>query len=174
MLYKKIHIHLKRKIHKNRWMAWAIVAMILSAATLVSYIEVSDLNFEREVSNHTNRQLWQSYRNYKLGFSLRFPPDWGIESDGGMLSLSEPMNESEVTLTVFDPVAEPMVRKALNIQSEEKIKLDGRPAKKIENLIAPEALEKVILVTLNDRFYRITGFGSYFDTVVSTLKFLNR
>jgi hypothetical protein len=87
MLHKKIHKHLKRKIHHNRWLVWTIAGVVLAAASLVSYIEITNIDFERGLSINDNKHLWQSYRNHKLGFSIRFPSDWAIESDAGILSV---------------------------------------------------------------------------------------
>jgi hypothetical protein len=74
----------------------------------------------------------------------------------------------------MDPASEPLVRKALDIQEEDDTKVDGMNAVKIKNQVAPEAYETVILVSANNQLYRITGFGDYFDGVVSTLKFIGQ
>lgn len=166
-----LHKHLKRKIHKNRWLVWAIVVMILTAASLVSYIKVTDINFERESVFSPHPLAWQSYRNYSQDYSLRFPPAWGIESAIDAIIFSDSNGKDEVAVAVFAPSSEPAVRRTLNIGSEESMKVGGVSAVRIKNMVSDDAYETVILVKTNGRLYKISGFGNYFDPIVSTVKF---
>ncbi len=171
MSNKKLHHHLKRKILQNRLLVWAIVAMVLTAALLVSYIEVTGINFEREVMPAAHPLAWQSYRNYSQNFSLRFPPSWGIESVIDAIIFSDATGGDEVAVTVFAPSSEAAVRRTLDIGSEEKVKVGGAPAVRIKNMGSDDAYETVILVKTNQKLYKISGFGKSFDSIVSTIKF---
>lgn len=166
-----LHTHLKRKIHPNRWLAWAIVVAVLTAALLVSYIEVTDINFEREAIPVAHPLVWQSYRNYSQDFSLRFPPSWGIEAVVDAIIFSDPKGGDEVSMAVFAPTSEAAVRRTLDIGSEEGGKVGGVAAVRIKNMVSDDAYETVILVKTNEKLYKISGFGKYFDPVVSTIKF---
>jgi hypothetical protein len=171
MSNKNWHRHLKRKIHKNRWLIWAVAYMLIVALGLVGYIAVSEIDFEREVVPYQNSETWRSYRDGRLAFSLRFPQDWGIEAQQNSVIFDGPNWGEEISVSVGKISDETLLRQSLKIIKEEKIKIDGVSAVKLTNSLGQGADESVVLAKHNNKLYIIRGSNS-FNRIFSTFNFL--
>lgn len=176
----KIHKHIRHvkrlhkiKVHKNRWLVWAFFAALAAGVALVGYIKVSDVDFENQVFNYSDTKLWRTYSDGRLGFSLKYPMNWGIEAMGEGIEFSDTSNpQNNVTVFVYDASAERSIRQSLNIEKEEKIRIDSVEGRRIENAITSKVMEDVVLIKSGDRLYVIRGSGNMFDKVVTSFNFL--
>src|ERR1700690_4194352 len=76
----KIHKHLKKILHPNRWFIWAIVVTVIASAALFFYIVISGLNDQanQQFSNLTPRMV---FSDQTFGFSVIYPRGWVLERD---------------------------------------------------------------------------------------------
>lgn len=164
---------LKKKIHKNRYLVWAVATAVVTCLALLGYIMVSEVYFEQQVVFQKNQAVWQTYRNTKQGFSFRIPPTWALEAGDNTIILNGPGFDEAVSVGVDSLAAEQIIRKTLQIVNEEKIIIAGKDAVKIKNKIGQNATETIVFAKNLGRLYVIRGISSSFDTIVSTFKFLN-
>src|SRR3989344_7577829 len=99
----------KRKLHsikltEHRFIAWVLAVAIFVGIALVGYIIVTDEEFMRvAVERKSDVGAWKRYTNRDLGFSLRYPPTWVLESPEANVIIFE-SNESfaeQISVSVF-------------------------------------------------------------------------
>ena len=171
---KKIRKKIK-SWEKHRNITWTVAIAIFVTIALLGYINVTNENFDREVvGTRDNLMVWKKYSNKTLGFSLRYPNDWILESPasnivlfGDLLSTFE-----QVTVSVLEASDEEAIREALNIVNESRIPIGEIDGPRIVNLLSNGNLETVILARPDLRLFVIRGTTAVIDDIVSTIKFL--
>lgn len=169
---KPYHLH-RIKIHPNRWLIWAIAYAIIVAIGMVGYIKVTDVNFDSQVAAENQFQPWRSYTNQALGFSLRYPGDWSIESTSkNAVNFIPAASPSEgVSISTSSPTVEKSLRKALNIIAEKSVMVDGAKGSEITNDLGNGALETVILAKHNNKLYVLSGEQKFVRQFLLTFRF---
>src|SRR3989344_1485916 len=148
----------KIKVHPNRWLGWAIAYAVFVAMTMVGYIQVSEINFESQIAENQFFP-WHSYLNSHLGFGLRYPADWSIESVNASEVNFIPSLSSDdgVSIQVTTLAAEKTIRKNLKVLSEAPTLLDNHTATKITNDLGWGHSETVITAPYKNKLYVIRG-----------------
>jgi hypothetical protein len=169
---KQIKKILRKKVHHNRWLIWAIVFSIVSLTGLASYIQISDLNIESDTTPYKNFESWHGYRDARLGFALRYPRDWSIEVENSTTVNFVPpdMIRDGVTVSVLVPKNEKAIRSALDIFKEEPVIIGNLKATRIFNAIAGRGYESVVLLKTDKKLFVIRGVGSLVDQILLTFK----
>ena len=171
---------LKRKLHEirlteHRFLVWVLAVSIFVGIALVGYIVVTDEEFVRVAVEHkSDVNAWKNYRNRTLGFSLRYPPTWVLESPEPNLILFESSEDltEQVSVSVLEAQDEPAIREALNKVEEELVPVGEIDGPRIVNRLASGEREIVVLVQPAERLFVIRGTSNYFDDIISTIKFL--
>lgn len=164
--WRKLH---KIKIHKNRWLAWAIAYAVIVVIGVVGYIQVSEVNFETQMAAESQFQPWRSFQNSALGFSIRYPADWSVNALGTTTTaFSNPANSSSsMTVAVLNPSAETQIRKSLKHPQDMRMLLDNQRAVKIQS-----DSETVILALYKSRLYVLSSSSaSLLDKFALTFRF---
>lgn len=161
------------KVHHNRWLIWAIAYSVIVAIAIIGYISVSEVNFESQIIAENNFHSWHTYKNFPLGFSVRYPADWAIEADDNTTVDFVPNSNSDqgVTIAVTAPASEKAIRKSLKILREASIMLDGQPAQKITNDLGRGHSETVILAAHMSKLYVLRGSDSLVRQLQLTFRF---
>ena len=172
----KLHRLHKIKIHKNRWLIWALAYAVIVTIAVVGYIKVSDINFVNQDILNKVLITSRSYTDHRLGFGVRYPSDLGIESSNPSTVIfwstdSKPEGVS-VTVSVNPTSAEKAIRKSLKIVSETRTTVDGISAALITSTIAPGATESVVLVRANNQLYEIAGNPPLVQRFLVTFHFI--
>lgn len=171
MARKNIVRKLQTKLHKNRWLMWAIAFSVISTFALVAYIKVTDKFLESELYASLDSDNWRTYRDNRLGFSLRYPSSWGIEAQGNTVEWTDPKRFGEdLSVSVMALSAESGIRSSLDNEREDRISVDSVSAAKIYNNVGG-SVEKVVLVRRQGQLFVIRGTNPLFDRVLSLLKF---
>lgn len=173
--YKLTHVH-KIKIHYNRWLIWAIAYLLFIFVSLLGYIQVSDLNLETEqILAESTFKSWHPYRNQELGFSLRYPASWSIEpdSESGIDFVPEVLSQSGVNVAVYEPSDYNAIRRALKIESESPIVVDGVKGTEITSILADDEVHETMVVVENKgSLYVLRGPRPVVRQFVQTFNFL--
>jgi hypothetical protein len=171
MTKRKLHHLHKIKVHHNRWLIWAIAYALFVAVAIIGYLKVSDLNLDVESQN--TYQPTHSYNDKRLGFSLRYPATWSIESSSDTSTTFLPNDSSDegVVVSVLIPTAETAIRKSLNKIDEDQITVSGISGSKVINDLTNGHKESVVLVQYNGRLYIIRGSQNYVDKLLLNFYF---
>ncbi|HTL39725.1 MAG TPA: hypothetical protein VL306_02850 [Methylomirabilota bacterium] len=156
--YKLSNLH-KIKVHKNRWLIWAIAYVVMVTIAVVGYLKVSDINFETQFGQNAAGVSWRSYSDTRLGFSVRYPKNWGIESSSQSSVSFMPADSKQegVLISEYPLSAEPAVRKSLKITSEKPITVDQVQGSIITNNLGQGVSETVVMLKKNNLLYTIAG-----------------
>ncbi|MBX4187753.1 MAG: hypothetical protein KW793_01295 [Candidatus Doudnabacteria bacterium] len=166
--WSEIH---KIKIHDNRMLAWAIALAILACASLIGYIQVSQVHFENQMAEYINSTTtWHTF-THKAGFSFKYPRNWGIESEGASsISFVSPTNADEYfSVTIYPASDEKTVAASLFQTKQATVKVGGINAVKISQ--ERTQAESVVMVKDSGNLIILRGKGVYFDRIVDTFKF---
>ena len=169
-----MHKHLKRVIHPNRNLIWAVAIALIATFALVSYIAITD---EQQNSQYVFVEVpsMQTLIDSRNGFTVRFPNHWDIERDeagsatGQPTIFNNPSNLAEsITVSPLALSQEASLRKALIFTSEQKTK---KGTTQISWFTATTAKDKtpmrVALIKTPTKFFYIHGNSSWFDNFVS-------
>ena len=162
----------KIKVHKNRWLIWAIAYVVIVTLALFGYVKVSDLNFDTQMTGNTYQPL-HSYNDARLGFGVRYPADWsiGVDSNSSVTFFPSEINLDGVTISVVDPVSEKFIRQDLKIRKESSTFVDGSIGRKIINDIGDNHAETVVLALKDHKLYVIRGSDNLVSKVLLTFRF---
>ncbi|GEM_PF-2124531 len=162
----------KIKIHKNRWLAWAIAYALIVAIAMISYIKVSEINFEMQIAE-SEFQPWHLYMAKDLGFSVRYPVTWSLEAVGNSSITFMPAKSSDqgVTVMVTNPTDEPAIRQSLTKTDETRILLDNYRAVQILNNLGNGHTETIVMALRNHRLYVLRGTNSLLQQLLLTFHF---
>lgn len=163
----------KIKVHDNRWLIWAIAYSLIVAIATVGYIKVTDLQFEKQYAD-TEFRPWRSYTNSGLGFSVKYPADWSIESDdaSSLTFLPTDSPDAGVTVIVTQPSAESEIRSGLNIRKEGRTILDGVNSAFISSALENGHSEAIIMSLHDHKLYVIRGTESFVKKLALTFHYL--
>ncbi len=174
---KRIKKHIRQlhkiKIHHNRWFIWAIVVSFVVMVSLLSYIKVSSLLFDEYLSYPAILDDYGiNYRDNRLGFAMRHPNNWGIEStEENIVEFSDSKNLDEIiSVAVYEAGDEAAVRGTLSVKSEKSIMVNGNSARELTVKTAAGGMETVVLLNKNGSLYVIRGASPFFGSVLSTFK----
>lgn len=177
---KHLKKHIKRlhkiQIHPNRWLVWAVAITFVSAVILVSYIKVTDSQFEQMMADPSYLRMHGSYyKDNFLGFAALYPKNWGIEADGrNIINFIDPYNFGDgITVSVFESDDEQSIRRSLDIASENKVTIGGSDGVHIVANIESDSTEDVFMVVNNDRLYVIRGNTHWIGYMVSSFIFIS-
>ena len=172
----KLHRIHKIKIHPNRWFIWALVYVFLVFVCLLSYIVVSEINLESQITAENSFVPWHSYTDSRLGFGVRIPADWSIEanSQSSISFLPADVNENGVNVSVLAPASEKSLRKTLKIKQEQVFSVAGVSGKKILNNLGSGHLETVILAIHRSKLYVLRGSNNLVEKILLTFHFTTR
>ena len=169
----KIHKHLKKILHPNRWFIWAIVIAVIASAALFFYIVISGLNDQasQQFSNLTPRMV---FSDQALGFSVLYPRGWVLERDTD--------NHKSVVFENLGGIPESITVSKISAADAIKIKTSLKPMGisaednySQNNIIidyfhvgtnSKNSFDAAIIKTLNNYYY-VNGSSLYFQ------KFLN-
>jgi hypothetical protein len=170
----KLHRLHKIKIHKNRWLIWALAYVLFVGIAMTGYLKVSDINFDTSLSADSTLQAQHSYTDARLGFGVRYPADWSIQADSAQSITFFPSDNASdgITVSVADPASEKSIRKALNIWSEDLVNIGTTPAAKIINNLGKGHYETVILAPYNHKLYVLRGNENLVGRMLLTFHFL--
>jgi len=173
MAKKKYRIH-KIKIHPNRWFIWALAYTIIVAIGLISYIKISDLNFQTQLIAENTFTPWHSYSDKLLGFSVKYPLNWSIEAGADTSVSFVPMDSPDegVTVSVNKLATEQAIRKPLKVSSEGSIVVDNVLGTNILNKLGGEQFEEVILLKHNQKLYVMRGTEELVQKLALTFHFI--
>ncbi len=172
--YQLSQIH-KVKIHHNRWLIWAIAYLCFIFIALLGYIQISSVNVEtEELTAENSFQPWHPYKNEELKFSLRYPDKWSIEpaSQTSVDFVPEMLSRPGVNVSVYASGDEKSIRAVLDVQSENKIEVDGIPATRLTTKLAGNETETVVLVKKDGRLYVLRGTLGSVSAFLQTFKFI--
>jgi hypothetical protein len=164
----------KIKIHRNRWLIWAVVYVVVVALATVGYIQVSNINFETQNLADSQFVPWHSYTNQDLNFSLRYPADWSIEASDKTTVNFVPSDSSDegVSVSILKPAAETAIRKGLKNWSQDRITIDGNTAVKIRNSSDDGYSETIVMALRKSQLYVLRGTSSLVEKLLLTFNFL--
>jgi hypothetical protein len=164
----------KVKVHRNRWLIWALVYALIVTIVLVWYITLTNVNYEEEPAV-SQFQVWHTYSNKPLGFSLRYPSTWAVESERSSVFHFVPNDSRDegVSITVGKPSDENAFRKILHIQNETPTTLDNVPAREIINYIGANNTETIIIATHQNKLYILRGSDDLLRKLLLTFNFIS-
>ena len=174
---KEIHKHIRRlhkiTIHHNRWLIWTIVLTVLSMSYLIFYISSSQTAIDHDMLDYTDVNQTVVYKNQAMGFSVRHPAYWGIESQTtNVIEFVDPQNNGNgVEVSVYQPSDEANVRSALVIVDEKIAMVDGIPGREL-TVETAAGESNVYLVYYNHRLYVIKSELPRSNMILSTFNFL--
>lgn len=162
----------KIKIHPNRWLIWAIAYAIIVTIAVVGYIKVSEVNFESQVAEN-QYSPWHNYKDNKLGFGIRYPAEWAMETtDNSVISFTPTKSPDEgVSVAVLKPSAENAIRGNLKISEESRITLDGNRAVRIVNDLGNNYFETIVMAIRGQRLYVLRGTDALMQELLLTFYF---
>jgi len=168
---RKFH---KIKIHHNRWLIWAIAYVVFVGIALTGYLKIANISLDSENSGQNIFVAAHSYSAPSLGFTLRYPADWSIESDSTTSVTFLPTDgaESGVTVSVMAPSAEKSIRKTLKVSEESRTTVDGISAAKITNDLGNGYTETVVMAISNHLLYVVRGSDNFVQNLLVTFHFL--
>ena len=167
---KKLRKFHKIVIHNNRWLVWAIAYLLFVAIAMVGYLKVASLDLE--ISDNSYKP-WHSYKDERLGFSLRYPAEWAIEaSSSSIVFLPSQTADEGVTVSVTPLSAESIIRRSLRIVKEEKITLVSHPGLRLSNDLGSGHYETVVIAPFNKNLYVIRGSEGNVEKLLQTFYFL--
>lgn len=166
----------KIKVHKNRWLAWAIAYAVIIAIVLIGYIKVSDINFETQNTDIIQSQALHNFRDQQLGFLVKYPGDWSIEANNNSSVTFVPVNslDAGVSVSVMKSTDEKVFRKTLKISSETSVMLDGNPASRIVNKLVAGSNETVILCVYKNQLYILRWTDSLVQKLATNFQFISK
>ncbi|MDP4001023.1 MAG: hypothetical protein Q8P83_02180 [bacterium] len=159
---------------KYRWLIWTVAIAVFMTIAVVGYIKITDVNFDREaVGSLSDPGAWRNYTNKSLGFSLRYPSNWVLESPASNIILFESSKDisNQITVSILEAKDEPAIRGALNDTSEERVAIDDIDGPRIVNELADGETEIVILARPDTRLFVIRGTSKQIDDIIGTVKF---
>lgn len=165
-----MHKNLKRVIHPNRNLIWAVAIALIATFALVSYIAVTTEQQSAQIV-FVELPTTQTFRDSQNGFTARYPNHWEIERDttGKMITFENPADTTESI--VVSPSAlsqESTIRRALVITDEHTIQ---KGSDTVYRFSATSGKDKtpmqVALVKSPTKLYYIHGNSRWFNTFVS-------
>lgn len=159
---------------KHRWLIWTVAIAVFMTIAVVGYIKITDVNFDREmVGSLSDPGAWRNYTNKSLGFSLRYPSDWVLESPASNIIMFESGSDvlNQITVSVLEAKDEAAIRGALNDISEERVAIDDIDGPRIVNELVDGEREIVMLARPDTRLFVIRGTSKQIDNIISTVKF---
>lgn len=164
----------KIKIHRNRWLIWAIAYAVIVTIGLVGYLTVSGINFETQITAENNFVSWHSFSSPELGFNLHYPVSWVMEAVNKSTINLTPVEGSnqKVTLAVLKPTAETAIRNELTINKETRIQLDNYRAVQIVSDLGNGQMETVVMALRNHKLYVLRGPDALVQKLQLTFHFL--
>lgn len=170
MAKTKLHRLHKIKIHDNRWLIWAIAYLLFVAIALIGYLKIATLDFD---STENTFSPTHSYKDERLGFSLRYPATWSIEaSNSSVAFLPSEISDEGVSITVTTPNTESSIRRALKNSTETAVTVNNIPAKKLTNDLGNNHTETVVLISYNGKLYVLRGSNNHVEKLLQTLSFV--
>jgi hypothetical protein len=164
----------KIKVHPNRWLIWAIAYVLFVTIAMVGYIKITD---EAVVTPQPEQVFisWHTYSNPTLGFALRYPANWSVESSqvGSVSFGPADSSKSGIEVDVYKPNAEKIARNSLKIVDQTPITVDGVAAVEITNNLGKNQTETVVLVNNKVHVYLIRGSKADVEKVLLTFSFIN-
>jgi hypothetical protein len=164
------HIH-KIRVHENRWLVWTLAIAVLVCASLVAYIQVSDINFLTQVtSEYSSVANWSSFTHKAEGYSVKYPRTWGVEAEtGGSISFISSNNPNEYfTVTPYPLGDERTLRTALFSTDEESVTVNGVSGLRLNE--SRNQLETIVMLKDSSKVYVLRGKGNSFDRILSTFR----
>lgn len=168
-----MHKLLKKIIHPNRYLIWAVAAVVISGAALASYIYISSYSFERQFV-FEQATAKRTYSDRADGFLFRYPAAWVLEKDNsGNIIFENPSDSSEsITLAVRAISDEQQIRSSFKVISEED---SARPNGVRMAMISARpnaggAVFKVALVKVNGKLFYFYGQSSLFEQIINTFQ----
>lgn len=166
--WKEVH---KIKVHDNRWLVWTIALAVLLCATVVAYIQVTDINFQTQFGPTSDANTsWGSFEDPGRQYTLKHPKSWAVESeapDSYTFVNSDDVDEY-FNVTVYPANQEDLVREALIASRERSVQVGGLPAILISTDYSKT--EKAVLLTQDRKLYVLRGTGSLFNRIVSSFR----
>lgn len=168
-----IHKRLKKVIHPNRYLFWAVAAVVILGAALAAYIYITNYSFERQfVFEQVSAK--RTYSDASNGFSFRYPAKWVLEKDNsGNVIFENPSDASEsITLSVRAISDEQQIRSTFKVISEED---SARPNGVRMAIISARptgggAAFKAALVKVNGKLFYFYGQSSLFEQIINTFQ----
>jgi hypothetical protein len=169
--WKQIH---KIKVHDNRWLAWTIAIAVLVCASLVAYIQVTDINFSTQMSFSSGpNSNWLTFNHRAQGYSVKYPRNWGLETDTDNdfgMSFVNPQDSNEYfSVSTYLASDEDEIRRSLFTSNELPVKISGVNGTKISQ--SRNQPESVAMVLHGDMLFLLRGKGGNFDRILATFKF---
>ncbi len=116
----------------------------------------------------------RTYKDSYLGFSVRHPLDWGIESsDRTVIQFNDPQSNGEgLEIAVYNSGDEEVLRKTYNIDSEHNVMVDKVKGRELVLEGDRDHQEKVVLVNKDQHLFVIRGDTPYFEHILKTFNFI--
>lgn len=168
------HIH-KIKVHDNRWLAWTIAIAVLICASLVAYIQVTDINFTTQMSFSSGPNAnWMTFNHRAQGYSIKYPKNWGLEADSdfGMSFVNLQDSNEYFSISTYPANQEKQIRESLFTTNELPVKVSGLSGTKISQ--SRNQAESVAMVKDRDTLFVFRGKSRNFDRILATFKFNQR
>jgi hypothetical protein len=170
--WKQVH---KIQVHHNRWLAWTIAIAVLACASLVAYIQVTDIHFSTQMSFSSGAGTsWSSFNHRSMGYSIKYPKIWGLETeaDSGMAFVN-PNDVNEYFAIASYPLEEEReLRAALFKTNELPVKIGGLSGTKVNQ--GGDQAESIAMVKNDQAVFVLRGKGGNFDRILATFRFNQR
>lgn len=169
--WKQVH---KIQVHHNRWLAWTIAIAVLVCASLVAYIQVTDIHFSTQMSFSSGpNSNWSTFNHRVQNYSVKYPKGWGLEAEDSGMSFVNPRNPNEYFLiTAYPATEESNIRRSLFTGNEQLVNVNGLKVSKVNQSRQQE--ESVAMVQDGDVLFVMRGTGENFDRILATFKLNQR
>jgi hypothetical protein len=156
-------------IHPNRYLIWALAIMLIVAAALVSYIYITNINFDRDLSSGTDLKYWHTYKDVDM--TLRYPADWLIDAGTGYIGFGT--SNSDVFLVYsYSPPNDPAYDSYSKLANVQKITVDGLAGIRVPDQKNPN--QRIVFVKTSKKLYEFRGSTGLFDQILNTVHFLKK
>jgi hypothetical protein len=164
------HIH-KIKVHDNRWLAWTMAIAVLACAALVAYIQVTDIQFQTQMSFTTGPSAtWSTFNHRAAGYNLKYPRTWALEaeSDSTMVFVNPANSNEYFSVSTYSPSQEDEVRASIFTTNEEPVKVGGLSGTRIsQNRNQPES---AAMFSDGETLFVLRGKGNSFDPILASFR----
>ncbi len=165
------HILLTR-IHHNRWLIWAITAIVLVLGTLFFYIKIANLNDSAQ-QVFINSQQRRQYSNQTLGFGVDYSAGWVVDSSSNQsVTFDNPANDGEsISISTASLAAAAQLEKTPSAKVASTYTLRGNQVT-ILTVADPEGGNsmEIGIINTSKKAFVVTGSSSQFNSFVNGIR----
>jgi hypothetical protein len=162
---KKFH---KIKIHPNRYLIWSAAITFIVAAALVSYIQVSGISLDAQLS-YSDTAYWHTYKDANI--SIRYPAEWVIDPGTNSVGFGNKTEDLFLVYT-YSPPDDAAYDAYAKLPTSKHINVDGVMGFRVQD--TKNSSQRIAFVKTSKRLYEFRGSSLYFDKILETVKLLKK